>query len=209
MIAALLLAAGSARRFGAPKLLEDVHGRPLIRWSAEALREIPLTELLVVVPPEHAALADALAGLRAHLVVNRDAALGMGTSLARGTDAVSAAPQALIVALADSPPDHDVLRRLVERYRDSGAAIVAPSYRGVFAPPVLFDRSVFEELRSLSGDRGARAVVERVPDRVAHVDVQAPAPADVDTPEDLARLRRDVHFTGTFTPRTPRTPRQP
>jgi len=67
---------------------------------------------------------------------------------------------------------------------------VAPRYRGTPGHPVLFDHSVFAELRALDGDRGARAVIERDPSRVAIVEVDAPPPGDVDTPEDLARLRR-------------------
>lgn len=204
MIAALLLAAGEARRFGAPKLLADVHGRPLVRWSAEALRALPIVELVVVVPPAHEALADALAGLDARLVVNPDAARGMGGSLALGVDALAPSVQAVLVALADAPPAPDVSLRVIDRYRDGGATIVAPSYRGVFAPPVLFDRVAFDELRGLTGDHGARAVVERVPDRVARIDLDRHAPLDVDTPEDLARLRQEVHLTATSSPPTPR-----
>lgn len=195
MIAALLLAAGTARRFGAPKLLADVGGEPLIRRSAEALGAVETLEIVVVVPPEHAEIEGALRGLPVRFVVNANAADGMGHSLAVGIGATGQAAQAVIVALADAPSSGAVLHRLVERYRDGGATIVAPSYRGTFAPPVLFDRAVFGELKALSGDHGARSVVERIPDRVARIDLDAPPPVDVDTPDDLARLRHDVHLS--------------
>ena len=55
-------------------------------------------------------------------------------------------------------------------------------------PPVLFSGEVFAELAALAGDAGARAVVQARPDRVARVQIDAPMPADVDTPEDYARL---------------------
>jgi molybdenum cofactor cytidylyltransferase len=195
VIAALLLAAGAARRFGAPKLLADVGGKPLIRRSVEALGAIETLEVVVVVAPEHGELAGALHGLPVRFVVNAEHAEGMGRSLAVGIGATAPAAQAVIVALADAPASGAVLHRLVERYRDGGATIVAPGYRGIFAPPVLFDRGVFGELKELSGDHGARAVVERLPDRVARIDVDEPPPVDVDTLEDLARLRRDVHLS--------------
>ena len=52
MIAALLLAAGSARRFGAQKLLEQLNGKPVVRWSAQTLFGPPVDEIVVVVPPD-------------------------------------------------------------------------------------------------------------------------------------------------------------
>jgi CTP:molybdopterin cytidylyltransferase MocA len=53
---------------------------------------------------------------------------------------------------------------------------------------VLFAAAVFPELRALAGDSGARAVVAARPDRVQIVEVDVAMPADVDTPEDFARL---------------------
>jgi hypothetical protein len=66
-----------------------------------------------------------------------------------------------------------------------------PTYGGIRGHPVLFDRSVFEELRTLSGDFGARDVTDRDPTRVAFVELYAPKPVDVDTREDLDRLRSE------------------
>jgi molybdenum cofactor cytidylyltransferase len=195
VIAALLLAAGEARRFGAPKLLERLEGKPLVRWSAEWLRGAPVDEIVVVVPVEHDAIRRALAGLDARFVVNPHADRGMGGSIARGVDALTPATTAALVALADEPmAGRAALLRVVERYDVGGAAIVAPTYRGVSGHPVLFDRSTFDELRALSGDRGARAVVNREAGRVAVVEMNEAQPIDVDTPADLARLAAQAQF---------------
>src|SRR5262249_12693246 len=77
---------------------------------------------------------------------------------------------------------------LLAAQRQSGKAIVAPSYRGTRGTPVLFMAEVFSELRTLGGDAGARDVVTARPERVAIVEFDVAMPADVDTPEDLARL---------------------
>ena len=84
MIAALLLAAGSARRFGAPKLLEELDGRPLIRWSADALLASRADRVFVVVPPDHARFRGALADTDAELRVNPNADSGIGSSFGSG-----------------------------------------------------------------------------------------------------------------------------
>jgi molybdenum cofactor cytidylyltransferase len=196
VIAALLLAAGAARRFGAPKLLQDLHGKPVVRWSAEALMGAPVDEVIIVVPPDFDALRTALQGIDAYFVVNPHPALGIASSLACGVAALSADTTAAIVSLGDEPMvSRTAAGRVLERYRAGGAQIVAPTYAGVRGHPVLFDRSVFDELRTFSGDVGARPVVDRDPQRVAFIEIGEPMPLDVDTPEDLARLRRQTQFT--------------
>lgn len=196
MIPTLLLAAGSSRRFGGGdrKLLQPLDGKPLIRWTAEALDAVVPDLLLVVVPwgGESRELRAALSGLRVEFVANPRAELGMGTSIAAGIAAVDDSAEAVLVTLADVPFGPAlVLPGVVQRYRKGGADIVAPRYRGgVPGHPVLFARSVFSELSVLDGERRARAVIEHDPARVEVLEVDADPPADVDTPEDLARLRR-------------------
>jgi len=191
VIAALLLAAGSARRFGAPKLLQDLDGKPVVRWSAEWLRGAPVDEICVVVPPNDAEIRRALERLDVRFVVNAHADRGMGSSLACGVSALSPEVDVAVVALADEPMvGRAALLRVVERYMAGGVAIVAPTYRGIRGHPVLFDRTTFVELRALSGDQGARAVVDREAQRVAYLELDEDKPIDVDRPEDLARLGR-------------------
>jgi len=82
-----------------------------------------------------------------------------------------------------------VVAALLGARRATGKAIAAPRYRDGPGNPVLFGRETFAELLAISGDRGARSVVERDPGRVALVAFDCPMPQDVDTPEDFARLR--------------------
>jgi molybdenum cofactor cytidylyltransferase len=194
VISALLLAAGASRRFGAPKLLQSLGGRPLVQWSTAALCASGVEEVIVVVPPDDGELRAALGQLPVRVVVNALAGAGMGDSIATGVSALGPAMDALLVALGDEPllsPEH--VTQVVERYRVGDAQIVAPTYRGVRGHPVLFDRTVFPELAALTGDRGARAVVDHDPSRVAFLEMHVAAPGDVDTPEDLARLETRHH----------------
>jgi CTP:molybdopterin cytidylyltransferase MocA len=147
-------------------------------------------DVIVVVPPEHRQLQRALAGLRVRYVVNDDPDVGMSGSIAVGVAALRADTEAALIALADEPHvPRDALRRVLGRYRDGGVRLVVPTYGGVRGHPVLLDRSVFDEVRSLSGDVGARSLTERDPGRVAFVELDVAKPIDVDTPADLANLR--------------------
>ena len=192
MIAVIVLAAGASTRMGRQKLtLPLADGRPLVRAAVEQVLAADLDDVVVVLGREAEAVASALRGLPIRTVVNPRYAEGQSTSLRAGLDALAQDTEAAVVALGDQPlPDPRMLRQLVEAFRTSGRPIVAPLYRDGRGNPVLFASSVFDELRRVEGDRGGRPVVARDPERVAEVPVDAPMPADIDTPEDYEAARR-------------------
>jgi len=183
-----VLAAGLARRMGRQKLLLSLRGTPIIRWSVVALRP-HVDDLVVVTGADAEAVHAALEGLPVRLVANPRPEAGQGSSIAVGAAVLSPGTRAVIIALGDQPhvPD-DVVPALLATWRRTGHAIVTPVYRGVQGTPVLFAAEVFAELAALTGDTGARGVVGARPERVARVAFDTPMPADVDTPEDFARL---------------------
>lgn len=188
MVAGILLAAGASRRYGSDKLLAPLEGKPVVRWSAEALRRV-VDALIVVTGSNDAAIRGALGDLATRFVTNARAADGMGTSVAAGIAALDPDVDAALIALGDQPrPSARGIEAVLQRYASSHASIVAPRFRGVPGHPVLFARSVFPELLALTGDQGARRVVERAPARVAIVGLDEVPPSDVDVPADLDRL---------------------
>lgn len=190
VIAGILLAAGLSRRMGRPKLLLPIEGRAVVRHAAEHIVDAGIERVIAVVGDEEAAVRSALAGLPIEIVVNPNPAAGQATSLVAGVEAVAPDVTAALIALGDQPfVPVSVIRGLIDAFERTSFAIAAPRYRGVLGNPVLFRRPVFDELRALSGDRGARSVVERVPARVALLDVDQPMPDDVDTEADYDRLR--------------------
>lgn len=190
MIAGLLLAAGGARRFGSQKLLARIGDDSVVHRAATTLCRA--TDALFVVVGSHGGAVRAeLADLNAHVVVNDDWASGLASSLRTGVASVGDDADAILIALGDQPMlDPLVLRAVIDRWKTGDCAIVAARYRGEQGHPVLFARSVFTELAALAGDHGAKPVIERDPSRVAFVDVDALAPRDVDTRDDLEALNR-------------------
>jgi molybdenum cofactor cytidylyltransferase len=189
MIAAIVLAAGFARRMGRQKLLLDLKGKPVVRWSVEAVLPHVGDCVVVTGQDDDSAVRVALADLAVRFVVNPRPQDGQGSSIAIGAAALKPWTAAALVVLGDQPltPPH-VIAALLAAQRERGRAIAAPSYRGTRGTPVLFSAEVFAELRALTGDAGARAVVAARPERVELVDFDVAMPADVDTPEDFARL---------------------
>lgn len=188
MIAGIVLAAGFARRMGRPKLLLDFRGKPIVRWAVEALVG-HVEDLVVVTGLEEDGVRTALAGLAVRFARNPRPHDGQGSSIAVGVAALKPWTRAALVALGDQPRvPGDVIPALLEAWRRTGKEIVAPAYRGTQGTPVLFGAGVFAELSGLTGDAGARGVVAARPERAELVRFDVAMPADIDTPEDYARL---------------------
>ena len=157
-IAGILLAAGSARRFGSPKLLHPLHaGVPVAAVTAQTLIQVLPNTLAVVGPGDHA-LIEIFTELGLRTVNNPLANEGMGTSLAAGVNATAQADGWLIM-LADMPwIQPSTISALANRLKN-GASIVAPTYAGRRGHPVGFSSRWLQPLRDLCGDKGARDLI--------------------------------------------------
>ena len=193
-VEALILAAGMGSRFAAsgvgPKLGASLDGKPLVRHVAEAAVASKATRVLAVTGYAAATVGAALAGLDITLVSNERFAEGLSTSLRRGLDHVAAETEGLVVLLGDMPRvDTAMIDRLIGTFQtlDMRFEAVVPVFDDVWGNPVLIARCLFPALASLTGDRGARAVLEGA--SVALVPVEnASVLLDVDTPAALAAL---------------------
>jgi molybdenum cofactor cytidylyltransferase len=182
-ITGLLLAAGLSRRFGAPKLLYDIRGKPLILHSAACLQACD--RILAVVRPEDRPLQRCLQQAGIETVINPLADQGMGCSLARGV-AASLHSEGWCILPADMPfISPQTGQRVVHALRQ-GAAIAAPYYLGRRGHPVGFSRVYRERLSTLQGDIGARAILADATRAMLRIRVEDPGiRRDIDTPKDL------------------------
>ena len=184
-IAGILLAAGSAGRFGSNKLLHPLpDGTPVAVQAARRLREA-VPNSIAVTRPEDEALRDALAATGLDIIVNPVAGEGMGTSLARGVLATRNAA-GWIIALADMPwIAPATIGALAERLQ-RGASMAAPSHAGRRGHPVGFSGQWKEALCGLSGDAGARRLIEAHPQALALIETADPGIfRDIDYRHDL------------------------
>lgn len=194
MIAGLLLAGGASRRFGSNKLVAPLGGRPVVRWSAEALAAA-VEVVYVVVPPSSEAVRRALDGVPVRWVENPDAREGLASSIRAGVAALPAETTAVVITLGDQPlVDPGVIRRVVDRWRGAGAdaRAVVTEYLDGRGHPTLFAAAIFPALCVLVGDRGARELLASLGHAVEVVSVGHPRPADVDTLEALEGLERSL-----------------
>ena len=193
MIAGIVLAAGSSSRLGRPKQLLPLQGEPLLRFTLRRILTTSLDAVYVVLGHHGDNITRAIEDLPVRIVYNPHAERGQSTSVLAGLNAVAAAePDAVMFLLGDQPlVDPEVVNRLISLWRETRTGVVAPRYTGYPGRnPILFDRLVLPELMTLTGDIGARDIVRAHQMRgdISLVDVDAPAPRDVDTEADYLAL---------------------
>ncbi len=202
VIAAVVLAAGRAVRFGGPKQIATVGGKPLVQHAVEAAAGGGVDEIVVVVGARGDDVEAALSlPPNTRLVRNPDFAAGQSTSLRAGVGAVRPDAAAVMVLLADQPGvTADDVRAVADGFASSGAPVVRASYRGEPGHPILFARRLFDDLLAATGDEGAREVVRRHVPGIRDVAIDRDPPGDVDTAADLEALgghpARDVSPPG-------------
>jgi len=182
----LLLAAGSATRFGSDKLQHALpHGVAIAVQAARHLRA-EIARVIAVVRPGADATARALAAEGCEVVVCEKATEGMGASLACAARAAGAA-DGYLVALGDMPFVRPSTIAAVREALAAGALLAAPYWRARRGHPVGFAGSLRAELEALTGDEGAKRVLAAHEARLVKVPVGDPgALRDIDRPSDLA-----------------------
>lgn len=190
-IAALVLAAGASTRMGgANKLLCEVDGVAMVRRAVNAALASRCASVHVVTGHQADAVELALRGLDVACVRNPDHATGMASSLRAGLAALPDETDAAVVVLADMPRVSALLiDRLIAEWDPRAAPIVAPARDGRRGNPILWPRALIGEMAQVSGDVGARGLLQTHASRVRRVAWDDDAIfADVDTPEALRAL---------------------
>lgn len=192
-LTAVVLAAGQSRRLGVPKQLCLYEGRSLLARSVDALRQAPLERILVVTGAERRACQAILASLPTELpleeVYNPAFAEGMGSSIAAAARFLldrSGGPSALLLLVCDQLYiDPAFIARFLTCAGDEAREwrLTATRYQGTFGVPALFPASYLLRLSSLSGEKGAKSLLQSAGD-LRFVDYEEGS-VDIDRPEDL------------------------
>ena len=187
---AVVLAAGLGSRFGGKKLLAAWDEGVLLEGALAAAFAAPVRSVTVVIGAEGKAIAAAARAFNPRTLVihARDYAEGMAASLRTGVASLPADADGAFIFLGDMPRVPTAVLQQMADAVIAGAEAAAPVFEHRRGNPVLIDRSLFPQLLALTGDAGARGVLQDLGDRLALV--QSPDDGvlfDVDVPADLGR----------------------
>lgn len=179
---------------GRPKQLVLSEGKSLLRRAVEAAIGSGAAPVMVVLGRDVSALSRELAGLAAFPVVNSAWQEGMGSSLRCGVQALSReapAVTAVLLMVCDQPRIGAAhLEGLWVRYGATGR-VVAVRHGNRPGVPAIFPAKYLSELAKITGDKGARSLLEALAEAEIELVELPEASFDVDTREDLARLAAD------------------
>jgi molybdenum cofactor cytidylyltransferase len=191
VVGGVVLAAGGSRRFGSPKQLAELDGRPLLQHAVDAMIAVAAIDAIRVVLGAHAEEVRAALDLGdAEALLCAGWEEGMAASLRCAVDALAGSDW-IVVTLGDQPRvSAAVIAAVVERARSAraGTDAVRALYARAPGHPVALGRSLLGRVADLRGDVGARALLDGAVVRTIEVGHLA-SPADVDTPEELEALR--------------------
>ncbi len=193
-IAALVLAAGQSRRMGRRnKLLAEIDGVPMVARAVDSALASEARSVVVVTGHEPEEVRACLADRSVRFAHSPDYVEGLSQSLRAGLDALGEDVDGVIVLLGDMPrvgPAH--IDKLIAAFNPlEGRAICVPTRAGKRGNPVLFARHLFEDMRTVAGDVGARHLIGQHEDELVEVEMGGDDDAifiDVDTPEALTEI---------------------
>jgi molybdenum cofactor cytidylyltransferase len=175
-----------------PKQLLPITGQPLVVRTIEAALASAAWPVIVVLGAHAEKIRPLLARYPVLVAENAAWVEGMASSLRTGVATLqqfSRTIDAALVALCDQPSfSAQIIAQLVSAQRETRRSIVAAHYNGRNGAPALFLRQHFAALATLTGEAGARDLLNSAPEQIASVDLPDMA-ADLDTPADYAKYK--------------------
>ncbi len=190
-IGLVLLAAGASKRLEKPKQLLRFQGETLLKRAVITALASDCRPVIAALGANAEKLKREIEEFDIEIVENPDWEKGMGSSIKIGLEKLSEiCPEisGVVLMVCDQPfVSADLIARLIESFRATGAPIVACSYGATLGVPALFSQRFFPELLALNADGGAKKIISEHRTDVTEIDFEAGA-TDIDTEQDYLNL---------------------
>ncbi len=172
MISAILLAAGQSMRMnGENKLSKEIQGIPLIKHSVKNILASSIDELIVVLGHQKETIEKLInKNEKIKFVFNKDFESGIASSIKTGLNNLSEKTEAFFICLGDMPMvNPNIYNQLIKSINKR--EIIVPTYKGQQGNPVLFAKSMKEKIINISGDVGAKKILELNKDKILNLEI--------------------------------------
>jgi molybdenum cofactor cytidylyltransferase len=187
----IVLAAGGSTRLGKPKQLLPYKGKTLLQHSADTAINAMIGPVVIVAGCDARLIAQQVNERRVIVAINEHWQNGMASSIVCGLQlllSIHPETDGVIIMMNDQPfVTTALLHDLVNTQQQTAKPMVASGYNNTIGVPALFYKTIFRQLLHLSGDAGARKILQQQLPDVATVSF-ARGDIDIDTPEDYGKL---------------------
>lgn len=196
-IGILILGAGSSSRMGEPKQLLEWRGKALVNHALDQAIQANAGPVVLVLGAKADLIQSKLRAGAYTVAVNEAWSTGMGSSIACGLRALLAehGPLAgVLITLVDQPLVASThLKKIIQKFKKKSAPITVASYGDTLGVPALFSADLFPELLTLSGQKGAKAMISKYSKTLTKLPLPA-ALIDLDTPEEWHAFLTEKNF---------------
>jgi molybdenum cofactor cytidylyltransferase len=188
-VSAVLLAAGSSKRMGQPKLLLPLGDKPVIKHCIDTLSAAGIGDIVAVVSMSGNGIREVLRDSPAVLAMNRIPGSDMAESVRTGLRELKGSPSGVLVCLSDHPlVSSATIKSITQQHQKTPDSILIPSYQGKRGHPTLFPNAIISGLLSGS-NRTLRDIIRDNTHRVRTIDVNDEGVVlDMDTEEDYHEI---------------------
>ena len=172
MISAILLAAGQSKRMnGENKLTKEIQGTPLIKLSVKNILASSIDELIIVLGHQKEMIEKLIdKNEKIKFVFNNNFESGMASSIKTGLNHLPEKTEAFFICLGDMPLFNHNIYNLLIKSKDN-KEIIVPTYKGQQGNPVLFAKSMKEKVMDITGDVGAKKILELNKDEILNLEI--------------------------------------
>lgn len=186
-IAAVILAAGAATRFGSAKQLADIGGKVMLQHIIDSCRQLKSVDLYLVLGANTEEIQTRIKIDKTKIINNSEWQEGIGSSIRAATLELQDSYEGILFLAGDQPfISTNQLDQLINSWRESPDRICAAKYLDTVGIPAIFPRSMYSQLILLEGDLGAKKLLLENHDNMQLIEMPEAA-IDIDRPEDLDR----------------------
>lgn len=191
MVSGIVLAAGLSTRFGSPKALADIQGKPAVTFLLEKLIQSRISEIIVVTGAHQEKIQPLIfKHTMIRVVYNKHYKFGQTSSVQTGLNSLSGPSTGFMLLPADCPfVKVSTIDTLINDFTKNKPAILIPTFENRKGHPPVIDIKFKEQIQNLDHSQGINSILQSHTEEIRTLEIQdAGIRQTFNTPEELSRI---------------------